>query len=228
MFNQFHQILKNLSHHCYLIEGSVDEVLPPLLSFLGKEHSVSNRGNPDFWQSHFEVFRVEDGRALREMQARTSVSGGKRFFVFSFISITEEAQNSLLKILEEPTGKSHFFIITPTISKLFPTVLSRAAIVSRNHVSDSCGAHDSLVEIFLASKPAERLARSRHIIEEKNKNEVALFLNALERKLFSQFEPRAADEKARERFKKIALARRDLMTGTSSIKLILENLALTL
>lgn len=40
----------------------------------------------------------------------------------------EEAENAILKSLEEPKEKVHFVLITDRLSRLLPTILSRAAI----------------------------------------------------------------------------------------------------
>jgi len=42
--------------------------------------------------------------------------------------LTEEAENAILKNLEEPKENLHFVLITNRLSKLLPTILSRAAI----------------------------------------------------------------------------------------------------
>lgn len=42
--------------------------------------------------------------------------------------LTEEAENAILKNLEEPKENLHFVLITDRLSKLLPTILSRAAI----------------------------------------------------------------------------------------------------
>lgn len=42
--------------------------------------------------------------------------------------LTEEAENAILKNLEEPKDNLHFVLITSKTSKLLPTILSRAAL----------------------------------------------------------------------------------------------------
>lgn len=53
--------------------------------------------------------------------------------------LTEEAENAILKNLEEPKENLHFVLITNRLSKLLPTILSRAAIYilkdSKNDIS---------------------------------------------------------------------------------------------
>ncbi|MBR3252465.1 hypothetical protein IKF84_00075 [Candidatus Saccharibacteria bacterium] len=42
--------------------------------------------------------------------------------------LSEEAENAILKSLEEPKENVHFVLVTESLSKLLPTILSRAAI----------------------------------------------------------------------------------------------------
>ncbi len=116
MDTHFKKHLNELSHHAYIIEGNGPEVMPALLSFLENEHGVVTRGNPDVWCKEFDSFLIDDGHALKEMQTRKGIDGERKFFIFSFSYITEEAQNTLLKILEEPTEGTHFFIWDSFIS----------------------------------------------------------------------------------------------------------------
>ncbi|MDP3726212.1 MAG: hypothetical protein Q8R36_03365 [bacterium] len=221
--------LNELAHHAYIIEGNGSDVMPELLSFLEKEHDIVTRGNPDFWCKEFDSFLIDDGHALKRMQTRKGMDGGHKFFVFSFSYITEEAQNTLLKILEEPTEGTHFFIITPSLAQIFPTVLSRAVVIKTNHVSKSLDiSNEKIAEEFLRSSPAKRLVLIEKLVEEKKREQATLFLNALEKKLAHNFQKTQDKQKEVLKLKKTALARRDLLTTTPSIKLIFENLALTL
>jgi DNA polymerase III gamma/tau subunit len=83
----------------------------------------------------YETFGVDEGRELKEAQLSKSFGGGKKIFVISFETITVEAQNSLLKVFEEPTPDTHFFLISRTGSRLLPTLRSR--IVFLQTESDS-------------------------------------------------------------------------------------------
>ena len=183
-------------HHAYIIEGGKDHVTPELVSFLEKTHNVIIQGNPDFLQKDFETLGIDDARALKEMQGRKGIEGGKKIFIFSAITITEEAQNALLKIFEEPTVGTHFFLIIPSLARITPTLLSRAIVVKTNQASKSYDillrskttdgqvSYEKTIEQFLTSSPQKRLALIANFVEEKNKGEATLFLNALEKNLF--------------------------------------------
>ena len=56
----------------------------------------------------------------------------KIIFINSSHLLTPQAQNSLLKTLEEPPDNSLIFLITTNIDKLLPTVISRCQIIKDN------------------------------------------------------------------------------------------------
>lgn len=67
---------------------------------------------------------------VREMIADLSVKQTSDRFVIirPADKLGEEAENAILKSLEEPKENVHFVLITDRLSKLLPTILSRAAI----------------------------------------------------------------------------------------------------
>ena len=83
-----------------------------------------------------ESFKIEDAKAVL---AESYISESQtKYIIISSHEITHIAQNSLLKLLEEPPKNIEFIIITPTKSNLLPTVRSRLPILkqSKNHVVD--------------------------------------------------------------------------------------------
>jgi len=102
-------------HHAFLVEGRREETLAALRSFVAEEFGIEVAGNPDFLEMEFVSFGVDDGRALKEIQSRrSSAENAKKIFVVSANSFTEQAQNALLKIFEEPTKDTIFFVLTPS------------------------------------------------------------------------------------------------------------------
>jgi DNA polymerase III delta prime subunit len=128
--------LGTLSHHAYTIVGGANVRLA-LVSFLEREHDIRTRGNPDFFMQKYEVLTIGDARALklahatRPFSVKSGKDGeeGKKFFIIELDSITEEAQNALLKVFEEPNEYAHFFLIIPSAELLLPTLRSRLYMV---------------------------------------------------------------------------------------------------
>jgi hypothetical protein len=174
-------------HHAYAFEGEKVDIVPSLFKFLEKDFGVSIKNNPDFFFQEFETFTIDDGRALQELHGRRAISGKKIFIIYTRF-VTTEAQNSLLKIFEEPTENSHFFLIMPNTHVLIPTLRSRLVVVGRSTLGDEVKESDlqSLVKKFLSSNVAERLALVKNIIEEKDKGKAIDFVTAVERSIAPQ------------------------------------------
>lgn len=111
------------AHHAYLIVGErrgASLLFDSLISDLG----ISTRSNPDFFKFELETFGIDDSRMLSE-RARERGFGGKKAFLLLVDRITIEAQNALLKVFEEPTEETYYFLITREEGLIIPTLRSR-------------------------------------------------------------------------------------------------------
>lgn len=217
-------------HHAYLIEsegGAEDDTSVRGLTELIAAHLMPTRGNADFWQGNYESFGIDEGRALKEMQQKMASAGSKKAFVIVAVSITREAQNSLLKMFEEPTSGSHFFLLMPSIETLLPTFRSRLMIVDegkngRNKTSQS---DISEARKFIKISKPERLKFLAPLIEEVDRRKAVVFLDGLEQVL-------AEDKKSLEKnsffLAELYAMKSYLHDRSSSVKMILEHLALIL
>ena len=77
-----------------------------------------------------ENFKIEHAKAVLN-EAYISESQTK-YIVLAALEFTAVAQNSLLKLLEEPPANIEFIIISPTKSNLLQTVRSRLPILKNN------------------------------------------------------------------------------------------------
>ncbi len=208
-------------HHAYLIEGQAEDVLPQLVTFFEKEMDTKTQGNPDFSINTFDTFTIDDGRSLQERQSLRAL-GNRKVYILNVRFMTTEAQNSLLKVFEEPTEGTHFFIITPTSQILLPTLRSRLQIIS--HINTDKKSSLSKAKDFISATPAERINLVKEIIEEKDKGKAIDFVSDLE-KIFSQ---QKISSKEVQRIQEILLVKKHLHDRSPSIKLLLEHLALVL
>jgi len=76
-------------------------------------------------------FKIEHAKLLVN-EAYISESQTK-YIIIAATEFTDVAQNSLLKLLEEPPKNIEFIIISPTKSNLLPTVRSRLPILKTEH-----------------------------------------------------------------------------------------------
>ncbi len=77
-----------------------------------------------------ESFKIEHAKAVL---AESYISESQtKYIILGASDLTDIAQNSLLKLLEEPPRNIEFIIISPTKSNLLPTVRSRLPVLKVN------------------------------------------------------------------------------------------------
>lgn len=219
---------KNKSlHHAYLIGVGVNEGEKGVILFLEREVGLKIKGNPDFVNQKFETLSIEDARNLKEMASRKALGGDKKIFVVQSNFLTREAQNSLLKLFEEPVSNTHFFIITPNADTLLPTLKSRLMVLDSGESTKNEDLTKYTKE-FLKLHPSARIEAGfiKTMIEEKDKQKALEFVDYLTKAL------REASGKNPssyvEAFSEIITSRNYLRDRSASVKLILENLSLVM
>ncbi len=110
-----------------------------------------------------ENFKIEHAKLVTQ-EAYISESQTK-YIIIAAVEFTTVAQNSLLKLLEEPPKNIEFIIISPTKSNLLPTVRSRLPILKteRSHergVLDINLAKIDYKEIFSFLKEHARVSKN--------------------------------------------------------------------
>jgi hypothetical protein len=216
------------SHHAYIVEGSFEELRKPLVRVIEEEFDIKCSGNPDVFVSSSPGFGIDEARALSERASRRPVGGGQQIFVIGAGSLTREAQNALLKTLEEPGEGTHFFLVIPNAEILLPTLRSRCSILARETLGVAEASLPAPVSMsaptFLAAPPGTRLTALKSLIEAKDAQGAVRFLSDLERALRA----RSGSAVAREDvfyFETLARCRSYLSERSPSVKMILEYLA---
>lgn len=208
-------------HHAYVCIGDTSTVCKEFETFLVEHLSVPVIGNPDYRVFEENNMSVDTARELGVLQAQKNLNGGKQIFVIRTGYIGEEAQNALLKIFEEPTPDTHFFVFLPQ-DTLLPTLRSRVRIIRSEHL-------DKHTSAFLKLSIPERLAYIKKMTdnigdEKQTKQDAIDLINQIEGELYTQGGVRtyaselALCEKARS-----ALFARGAMT-----KMLLEHVALSI
>ncbi len=217
---------KNL-HHAYLLEGEKEIVFQELLDFLDKKLNYSTKGNPDFWVGDFDSLGIDDSRAIKSFQSNKAFSEGKKILVIQTNFITHEAQNSLLKVFEEPTKDTHLFLIMPSSKNLLPTLKSRLMIFS-SLIESSAKGTILLARDFLKANLIERSELIKNFLpktkdEKVSKFEIIDFLNRLEEVLYKN--KQVDNFKLENTFFEIRKCRSYLNDRSPSVKMILEHLS---
>src|SRR3989344_9651724 len=174
----------HLVGNTHIIAGNA-EILPQLLAFLEGE-GIKISGNPDIYVHEYKYFSVDDARALRDRASlrpvRASASPAEalakvgRVFVIAAPDMNHNAQNALLKILEEPHADAMFFFIVPAPEMLLATFRSRAQILVLARTEQ--GEHAVDAKAFLAAAPQKRLDMLKPLLEkdEDDKRDIGSIL----------------------------------------------------
>jgi DNA polymerase III delta prime subunit len=220
-------------HHAYGIFGDREKVRNELTVFLEKDLKFPITGNSDFWQGDFNVFKIADSRSLNEAHLNKPVEYDRKIFVVFANFITKDAQNSLLKIFEEPRADTTFFLVLPEATDLLSTFKSRLII---SQLSEKKADLLESAEEFLKAKIGKRLEIISKITkdikdEKKTKSDAITFIKNIEKVI----KENRRSNKSKGGQDKSLLAVEDIEKAISyagdespSIKVILEHLALVL
>ncbi len=166
----------------YLVRG--DESSIPELTRILRDEGIRIEGNSDVYMRTYPHFGIDEARELTARAYGKSMTGSRRVFIAIFPIITAEAQNALLKTLEEPPSDALFLLITPSPMTLLPTLRSRAQMLDLG-VSDA-----SVVDTakFLKAKVRERIDMLKPLLEKNDDDRrdignIIMFLSSVERRL---------------------------------------------
>ncbi len=220
-------------HHAYLLLGNRKDNHGGVVSLL-EAAGVSMQSNPDFISIEMDTFRIDDARTLKTFALEKSVDmNAKKIFILSASQFLLEAQNTLLKVFEEPNQNTHFFVLAENEQSFLPTLLSRFYVVDTR--SQEPGAID---DTFLKMSLIERVNHIKDMLAEAKEDEeeylskesprtVALnLLNTIEKSLHEKFkEGSFADMDV---FSHVFKVRENLRQPGSAPKTLLESVALAI
>lgn len=212
-----------LNHHAYYLEGST-ELLPAVEARARKDLGFA-KNSPDVHVQVFEKFGIEESRALIAKSV-LKATAGRALYIVATASIQSEAQQALLKLLEEPSPGTVLIFIVP-FGSLLPTVRSRCLPFPFKRASSS----NTEVKAFLKASGKERSEQIAEMLEDEEgtRERAREFLNALEGELYAAFsEKEAARAPLARGMEDIGLFRMYLGDRAPSIKMMLEHLAATL
>jgi hypothetical protein len=213
----FRMFPKENLHHAYFIEGEREAVIAEVESYLQSALGIVRQGHPDVHFAIHDAFGIDESRALSDTQSMRPVMGDKKIFILAIGSITSEAQNSLLKVFEEPTPGTHFFVVASSARVLLPTLRSRMVVLSHASARGKEAAGSGARE-FMKLPVKDRLAYVQPMIEEKDKAQAEEFLAALVTELHKAGKVRAVKE--------LLPLLGYIKDRAPSLKLILERVAL--
>lgn len=231
----FEKLFPQNLYHSYAVEGDPVETAEALLSFLEIRGEIE-KSSSDLLFQNYESLSMDDIPQIKNWHNRLGLGKGKKICILATKFINREAEQALLKIIEEPTEKTHFFIIVPDSSLLLPTILSRVHVVKTKLLKEDNSNIKEAAKFFLAYSLKDRIDHVALIV--KNNKEVensgalrhyaTSLVNELEAQIYLKFKKNKKDENLQFILEELAKSRGYLSTPGASVKMILEHLALIL
>ncbi len=233
MTNIFNELFPEDLYHSYVIEGDKETTPNELLKYL-EEAGQIEKHNPDILYQIYSSFTMDDSRHIKDWHSKSGITEGKRICIIVTEFINREAEQTLLKIIEEPAENTHFFLIVPDSSVLLDTIISRTHIIKIDKNQNKEIQKEVLS--FIASTPKERIDMVAEIIKnnksEENSGQLRYystsFINELENIFYQKFKKNRSDAKIKFILEDLQKSRGYLSTQGGSVKMVLEHLALVI
>lgn len=215
---------RELKSHLYGIESHGLE-LGDVVSFFQEKYDFGY-----VYQREFSVLKIADVHAVRNLVHERSDK--KRLFVISFLQTNREAQNALLKTIEEPSSNTYFIFIFPQAKKILETVRSRMHIIHAQKIINTSKRFiilDDYLQLTLSGKfdfHKKVLAKSKKdSVHFFSKKDLLLFLDDLEVYFVKQ---KGDMHKRQFVLSEIFVIRDYLSVPSLSMKMILDSLAVAI
>lgn len=190
-----------------------------VFQFLEKDLNFDVRQNPDFWLLESESFGIDDARSLEKWALGKPFLGEIKVAFLIAGAITFEAQNALLKVLEEPTSGTYIFINLENLGNILPTFLSRVSILNNTPKVDSTP--NNMALDFFRSGLKERFSLIQTLVKKENKTDMKDLIKNLERIAYT-------NNASSQNMQDILTAKIFTATRGSSPKMLLEWLSCVL
>lgn len=149
-------IASGMAFHAFFISSSDEDAGLSLarraaaLCCLGRDDEPALLSCPDYHQLKGEETGAKEIRSLIDELSKASFGGGKRAIVISNAhALSREAQNTLLKTLEEPP-QGVMFLLCGNADGMLSTIISRCAVVRLGH----CGYDEIEAELIKSGASA--------------------------------------------------------------------------
>lgn len=173
-------VQRGLMHHAYILYGedigAAEETAQKIANFF--EHGAFEVSKNTLVESLIirpsgESVGIDDVRRVRRFLAQKPArSACKTVIITRTEYLTAEAQNALLKIMEEPPEYARIFLIVSQKERIFPTVRSRAHAVHfplRHSFSEASPLHNAPVLKFDISSLEKLISEGADDKEELDK-----------------------------------------------------------
>ena len=173
-----------------------------------------------------DVRNIQKSILLKPFRGKT-----KAVVIEAYENITIEAQNALLKVLEEPPANTLIIISTSSKELILPTIISRCKVIELEEKEVSLGNEDisslnDFLNIILSGKAGDKLKIAEVIA--KNKESTVLWLEKMAVFVRSKLTDNSNDLKYLNFLKKLQKTYKAIKSTNVSQRTALENLFLSL
>ena len=173
----------------------------------------------DVFDRYFEQLGISDARELIRLAYIKPVSSDVLLLIVRTNFITFEAQNALLKVVEEPPVTTKFVFVTPPDCTLLTTLRSR---FTQQEITTSTVSRNEDFEQFVDSGYAERVTGIETALKQKN----TVWQRNIKQGLIGYL--KQTTDLSKESLSGLEFVARTLLTRGASNKMLLEHAALLL
>jgi DNA polymerase III subunit delta' len=208
-------------HHANVIIG--EDCRDFVFKILKEKLNFNANANPDFLLTEGQFFGIDDVRDFGIWAIGKPLLSDIKVSFIIVKSITFEAQNAMLKVLEEPPLGTYIFISLQSLGGLLPTFLSRVRILDLPKVQENLADKEekSAGSKFLNSDIKGKLALIRSLSKKEDKNEMKDLIKNLEEIAYR-------NKMSPKNLKNVLTAKIFASTRGSSPKMLLEWLSCVL
>lgn len=201
----------------YICYGSFVLIKDELKNLLLEKYSI-NIDNPGHYIFQEDSFLVKDARNLKEwyFSGKTSNDDKKTVVILAPGNMRADAQQMLLKILEDTKENYVFFIILPHGAFVLDTVLSRSQSVFYLYSNDEIASFEKIMKLPLKEKISEIKTETKNLTA----SGVRVYIDNLLNKII--FYLNNEPQKDYEKLKKIMKIKESLTDGRVAPKFILD------
>jgi hypothetical protein len=170
--------------------------------------------SPDFLEYKVDTFGIDEARFVKEWLEKKAMNSERKAVLVVSGLITLEAQNSLLKIVEEPPIGTYIFFSLRNLTGIISTLLSRVHIIDLKNYLDLDTEKESLAQEFLKMSTGERLERVKELAKNEDKNTMKEIIIGLEKNMYKKDDI--------NNVKKALIAKKLASIRGASLKMILD------
>jgi len=182
-----------LNHHAYIIEKVSDDGISAILNFVASVLEIEKdpHSSPNFLHIKSNQLSVDEAGKIIAFNSQKSFGengGGNKVALIEINGAGHQAQNAILKTLEEPYPNTYFLITISSASLLLPTIQSRVEMYSLDAFFDKFKIKNDVKKIkkgeegeksissqivshFLGASLAERIEMVKRMVDEAGKDE---------------------------------------------------------